>query len=43
MVGRPYLFRHVSVRVDSVVVAFRGVVEGFVAVWALVRLFPGAV
>lgn len=43
MVGRSYLFRYISVNVDSVVVAFRGVVEGFVTFRALVRLFPSAV
>jgi len=29
--------------VDSVVVTFRRVIERFIAVWTLVRLFPGTV
>ena len=43
MVGRPNLFRYVSVCADSVVVTFRGVIERFTAVWALMGLFSSAV
>lgn len=41
MVGRSDLFWYVSVYVDPVVVSFRGVIEGFTTLLALVGLFTG--
>jgi len=43
VVGRPDLFRYVCVCADAVVVTLRGVVERFIAVWALVGLFSSTV
>ena len=43
MVGRSDLFWYVSVCTNAVVVTFRGVVERFTAIWALVGLFSSAV
>ena len=43
MVGRSDLFWYVSVCTDAVVVTFRGVIERFTAVWALMGLFSSTV